>query len=217
MQSVNRSSPALSGAGGRRAWRLACSVAVAGLLVGSTAKLAVAACPWIVQPYAQSVPVASDTPTFDIVFDGLGQNSKVFYGFTVASLDLAWQLANDGVLPALDPDGRRLEMKATPNGAFAYQLAPDSIQPHTIYLVAADGVVQQLEKIDARIEPVRPVAMSQLMSRTRGGSDWSGPMPHRSLPGFEIAGVAEDARSSSSPVGATVAEVQICAYQVAMR
>jgi hypothetical protein len=190
---------------------------LAGLLVGSTAKLAVAACPWIVQPYADSVPVSSETPTFDIAFDGLGQSSKVFYGFTVASLDLAWQLANDGVLPALDPDGRRLQTKATPNGSFAYQLAPDSIEPHTIYLVAADGVVQQLEKIEARIEPVRPMALSQLMPRTRGGSDWAGPMPHRSLPGFEIAGVADSGSSSAGQIGATVAEVQICAYQVAMR
>jgi len=217
MQSVNSSFPPLSGAGGRRAWRLACTVAMAGLLVGSTAKLAVAACPWIVQPYADSVPVSSETPTFDIAFDGLGQSSKVFYGFTVASLDLAWQLANDGVLPALDPDGRRLQTKATPNGSFAYQLAPDSIEPHTIYLVAADGVVQQLEKIEARIEPVRPMALSQLMPRTRGGSDWAGPMPHRSLPGFEIAGVADSGSSSAGQIGATVAEVQICAYQVAMR
>ena len=217
MQSVNASSHPLSGAGGRRAWRLACTVAMAGLLVGSTARLAVAACPWIVQPYADSVPVSSETPTFDIAFDGLGQSSKVFYGFTVASLDLAWQLANDGVLPALDPDGRRLQTKATPNGSFAYQLAPDSIEPHTIYLVAADGVVQELEKIEARIEPVRPMALSQLMPRTRGGSDWAGPMPHRSLPGFEIAGVADSGSSSAGQIGATVAEVQICAYQVAMR
>jgi len=217
MQPVNSSSPPLSGAGGRRAWRLVCTVAVAGLLVGSTAKLAVAACPWIVQPYAQSAPVSSGTPTFDIVFDGLGQSSKVFYGFTVASLDLAWQLANDGVLPALDPDGRRLQTKATPNGSFAYQLAPDSIQPHTIYLVAADGVVQELEEIEARIEPVRPMALTQVMPRTRGGSDWSGPMPHRSLPGFEIAGVADSGRSSTGQIGAALAEVQICAYQVAMR
>ena len=217
MQPVNSSCPPLSGAGGRRAWRLACTVAVASLLVGSTAKVAVAACPWIVQPYAESVPVASETPTFDIVFDGLGQSSKVFYGFTVASLDLAWQLAKEGVLPALDPDGRRLEMTATAEGSVAYQLAPDSIEPHTIYLVAADGVVQQLEQIDARIEPVRPMALSQLMPRTRGGSDWSGPMPHRSLPGFEIAGVADRGRSSTSSLGAAVADVQICAYQVAMR
>jgi hypothetical protein len=192
-------------------------VAAAGLIVGGTANLAVAACPWIVQPYAQSVPVSSETPTFDIVFDGLGQSSKVFYGFTVASLDLAWQLTSDGVLPALDPDGRRLELKAAADGTVAYRLAPDSIKPHTIYLVAADGVVQQLEQIDARIEPVRPMALSQLMPRTRGASDWSGPMPRRSLPGFEIAGVADSGRGAAGQVGAAVADVQICAYQVAMR
>jgi hypothetical protein len=216
MQPVKSSFPPLSGAGGRRAWRLACSVAIAGLLVGSTAKLAVAACPWIVQPYAQSVPVASETPTFDIMFDGLGQSSKVFYGFTVASLDLAWQLANDRVLPALDPGGRRLEPKATAEGMVAYQLSADSIQPHTIYLVAADGVVPQLEQIDARIDPARPMALSQLFPRTRGGTDWSGPMPRRSLQGFEIAG-ADDTNGATGQIGAAVADVQICAYQVAMR
>jgi hypothetical protein len=217
MQPVNSSPPAPPGAGGRRAWRLACSVALASLVVGSTANVALAACPWIVQPYAQSVPVASETPTFDIVFDGLGQNSKVFYGFTVASLDLAWALAKDHVLPRLDPDGRRLEMKPTADGSVAYQLSSDSIQPHTIYLVAADGVVPQLEQIDARIEPMRPMALSQLMPRTRGGSDWSGPMPHRSLPGFEIAGGAGDVPSATGQIGAVVADVQICAYQVALR
>ena len=36
----------------------------------------------------------------------------------------------------------RLEMKATTDGTVAYQLSADSIQPHTIYLVAADGVVR---------------------------------------------------------------------------
>ena len=216
MQPLNPSPRAYPGDRARRAGRLACAVA-ASLIAGGTANLAAAACPWIVQPYAQSVPVSSDTPTFDIVFDGLGQSSKVFYGFTVASLDLAWQLANDGVLPALDPDGRRLEPKSTAEGTVAYQLAPDSIQPHTIYLVAADGVVQQLEQIDARIEPARPMALSQLMPRTRGGTDWSGPMPHRSLPGFEIAGAAEGETTATGAIGPAVADVQICAYQVAMR
>lgn len=217
MQPVNPLYPPLPGARARRARRLGCAVALASLLVGSTAKLAVAACPWIVQPYAQNVQVSSETPTFDIVFDGLGESSKVFYGFTVTSLDLAWQLTSDGALPPLDPDARRLELKPTPEGSIAYQLSPDSIQPHTIYLVAADGVVSQLEKIDARIEPVRPMALSQLMPRTRGGSDWSGPMPHRSLPGFEIASAEGSARSSASPIGSAVADVQICAYQVALR
>jgi hypothetical protein len=217
MQPLNSSSPAFPGEPGRRARRLACVAAAAGLLVGGTANLAAAACPWIVQPYAQSVPVSSETPTFDIVFDGLGQSSKVFYGFTVASLDLAWQLANDRVLPVLDPDGRPLEPKATAEGMVAYQLSPESIQPHTIYLVAADGVVPQLEQIDARIDPARPMALSQLFPRTRGGTDWSGPMPRRSLQGFEIAGAAGDQVGATGQIGTAVADVQICAYQVAMR
>ena len=195
--------------GRQHARRIACALATATALVGGTANLAAAACPWIVQPSGHNLTIASEAPAFDIVFDGLGQSSKVFYGFTVASLELAWQLANERALPALAPDGRPLEARATPQGTMAYQLAPDSIQPHTIYLVAAGSQVRELEQIDARIEPVRPLALSELLPKTRGGSDWSGPLPHRSLPGFEIAGVAERA----SPV---LADVQICAYQVAM-
>jgi hypothetical protein len=190
--------------------RLACALAVATALVGGMAQVASAACPWIVQPSGQSMAISSKAPpAFDIVFDGLGQSSKVFYGFTVASLDLAWQLANERVLPALDPDGRRLEVTVTPHGTTAYQLSPDSIQPHTIYLVAAGSLVRELEQIDARIEPARPLALSELLPKTRGGSDWSGPLPHRSLPGFEIAG-------ASDPAGPLLADLQICAYQVAM-
>jgi hypothetical protein len=196
-------------AGRQHARRIACALATATALVGGTANLAAAACPWIVQPSGQNLTIASEAPAFDIVFDGLGQSSKVFYGFTVASLELAWQLANERALPELAPDGRPLEARATPQGTIAYQLAPDSIQPHTIYLVAAGSLVRELEQIDARIEPARPLALSELLPKTRGGSDWSGPLPHRSLPGFEIAGVAERA----SPV---LADVQICAYQVAM-
>ena len=217
MQPLNPFTHALPADRGRRASRLACAVAAAGLIIAGTADLAAAACPWIVQPYAQTVAVSSETPTFDVVFDGLGESSKVFYGFTVASLDLAWQLANERMLPALDPGGRPLKAKTTPEGMVAYQLSPDSIQPHTIYLVAADGVVPQLEQIDARIEPARPMALSQLLPRTRGASDWSGPMPRRSLPGFEIAGVADSGRGAAGQVGAAVADVQICAYQMAMR
>jgi hypothetical protein len=187
-----------------------CVLAAATALVGGMAKVASAACPWIVQPSGQKMAISSEAPpAFDIVFDGLEQNSKVFYGFTVASLDLAWQLANEHVLPALAPDGRRLEATVTPGGTTAYQLSPDSIQPHTIYLVAAGSLVRELEQIDARIEPARPLALSQLLPKTRGGTDWSGPLPHRSLPGFEIAGANHEA-------GPELADVQICAYQVAM-
>jgi hypothetical protein len=194
----------------QRALRLACALAAATALVGGMAQVASAACPWIVQPSDQNLAISSEAPpAFDIVFDGLGQNSKVFYGFTVASLDLAWQLSNERVLPGLDPDGRRLEATPTPHGTTAYQLSPDSIQPHTIYLVAAESLVRELEQIEARIEPARPLALSQLLPKTRGGTDWSGPLPHRSLPGFEIASVNDQA---SPPL----VDVQICAYQVAM-
>ncbi|HSA80300.1 MAG TPA: hypothetical protein VLE23_05725 [Geminicoccaceae bacterium] len=188
-----------------------CGLAAATALLGGTTNVASAACPWIVQPAGQNMPISAEAPpAFDIVFDGLEEKSKVFYGFTVASLDLAWQLANERVLPALASDGRRLEVALTPHGTTAYLLSPDSIQPHTIYLVAAGSLVRELEQIDARIEPARPLALSQLMPRTRGGSDWSGPLPHRSLPGFEIAGANDQA-------GPALADVQICAYQVAMR
>ncbi|HEX5795974.1 MAG TPA: hypothetical protein VFY19_09040 [Geminicoccaceae bacterium] len=209
MQPLNPSPSAPPAHGGPSFRRAAGALALTAALVGGTAELAAAPCPWIVQPYTENAQVASSAPTFDIVFDGLGQSSKVFYGFTVASLDLAWQLANERTLPELAPDGRRLEARATPQGTIAYQLSPDSIQPHTIYLVAAGSLVRELEQIDARIEPARPLALSELMPKTRGGTDWSGPLPHRSLPGFEIAGVADRA----SPV---LADVQICAYQVAM-
>ena len=39
----------------------------------------------------------------------------------------------------------------------------------------------------------------------------------RSLPGFEIAGVADGGSSATGQIGTAVADVQICAYQVAMR
>jgi hypothetical protein len=211
MQSVTLAPPASRSAARQRVPRLACALAAATALLSGMAEVASAACPWIVQPSGQKMAISSEVPpVFDIVFDGLEQNSKVFYGFTVASLDLAWQLANERVLPALDPDGRRLEATVTPLGTTAYQLSPDSIQPHTIYLVAAGSQVRELEQIHARIEPARPFALSQLLPKTRGGTDWSGPLPHRSVPGFEIA-------SANNQAGLALADVQICAYQVALR
>jgi hypothetical protein len=211
MQSMTLAPPAPRPAARQRVLRLACALAAASAVAGGMASAAAAACPWIVQPAGQNMAVSSEAPpAFDIVFDGLEQSSKVFYGFTVASLDLAWQLANERVLPALAPNGRRLEVTLTPYGTTAYQLSPDSIQPHTIYLVAAGSLVRELEQIDARIEPARPLALSQLLPKTRGGTDWSGPLPHRSLPGFEIAGANDQG-------GLALADLQICAYQVAMR
>ena len=202
--------------------RVALALATATAIVTGMARLASAACPWIVQPEAETVAAdGTATPTFDIVFDGLDQSSKIFYGFTVASLDLAWQLASQGALPPLKADARPLEPKITATGATAYRLAADSIQPSTIYLVAADRVVRELEQIDARIEPARPMAVSELMPqlrpKTRGGTDWSGPLPRRSLPGFEIASAERTPIGPKAPegIGHQTAAVQICAYQVA--
>lgn len=67
--------------------------------------------------------------------------------------------------------------------------------------------VPELEEIGPRIEPERPLAISQLALRTCGGTDQSGPLPHRSVPGFLIA----DAGDEGGP------NLQICAYQVALR
>lgn len=162
-------------------------------------------CPWIVQPAAHDEIVSSE-PAYEIMFEGLGLNVDTFYGFSVTSIDLAWQLAEQSNLPDLTADARRLESLETRLGTF-YRMAPDSIDPPTIYLVAARVPVDELEDIEARIEPSRTRAISHLAMRARGGSDQSGPLPHRSVPGVLIA----DASSEATP------ELQICAYQVAMR
>ncbi len=224
MHSVSVSAVARCALRPRDVLRVALALTTATAIVTGMARLASAACPWIVQPEAQTVAAnGTATPVFDIVFDGLDQSSKIFYGFTVASLDLAWQLAKQGALPPLKANARRLEPKLTPEGAIAYQVAPDTIRPNTIYLVAADRVVHELEQIEARIEPARPMAVSELMPqlqpRTRGGTDWSGPLPRRSVPGFEIAGAERTAAAAGVPegIGPVAAAVQICAYQVATR
>jgi hypothetical protein len=217
MQSVTSSTVARPTRRRRGAFRIAAALGVVTAIVPATIGTAAADCPWIVQPTADSRQVASATPVFDIAFDGLWQTSKVFYGFTVTSLDLAWQLTNQHALPALRSDARKLEAKTTPEGATAYQLASDSIEPRTIYLVAAAGVIDALEQIGARIEPARPMALSQLTPRTRGGSDWSGPLPPRSLPGVEISGPVGPTTGAAEQTGPMVADVQICAYQVSLR
>ncbi len=225
MQSLSTSAVAQRRDRPRGALQAALALAMATAIVTGMAPLAAAGCPWIVQPETQTVAADAgadaDAPSaYDIVFDGLDQRSKLFYGFTVASLDLAWQLANHGVLPPAMADARRLQPRLTPYGTVAYQLAPDTIRPHTIYLVAADKVVRELEQLQARIEPARPMAVSELMPqlqpKTRGGSDWSGPLPRRSLPGFEIAGAERTptAAAGSEGIGPVAADIQICAYQV---
>jgi hypothetical protein len=180
---------------------------MAGALAAMSPSLAAAegSCPWIVQPAANRETRAAEE-AYEIMFEGLDLEVSAFYGFSVTSMDLAWQLAKGRTLPELKEDARRLESIETQIGT-VFRLAPDTIEPHIIYLVASETRLDELEKIGARIEPSRQLAISELAMRTRGGSDQSGPLPHRSVPGVLIA----DASTASAP------EVQICAYQVAMR
>ena len=179
---------------------------------GAVNDASAAPCPWIVQPHREPIGAGpldekAKQAAFDILFDGLAHEVGAFYGFSVTSTDLAWEIADENALPDLSAGARRLQPTKTPLGTLAYRLAPDTVEPHTIYLVTARSPVDELEEIGARIEPDRPLAISQLAMRTRGGSDQSGPLPHRSLPGFLIA----DADGAQGP------DLQICAYQVAVR
>ena len=196
----------------RSRWQpTAAGIGLSILLTAAGAPAASAACPWIVQPHADS-----DSVAFDIVFDGPAESAQVFYGFTVADIDLAWRLNEDGELPDLAPDARPLLSRQSAEGSAIYSLAPDTIEPHTLYLVAASDAVDKLDAVDARFEPSRPVAVSYIF---RGASDMSGPLPHRSMPGVEIKS-AESAGAGAVALdvaAATRDAVQICAYQVAMR
>lgn len=196
MQPLSRNAPP------RRAAALA-----AGALLAGVASPAAAACPWIVQPYVAEVsfatPETDAPPAYEIMFSG--DDVAAFYAFSVAAADLAWELADGGAaLPELGDGARALAPQPTPIGTTVYELAPDTVEPATIYLVAAGAPVERLERIGAGIEPDRPVAVA---GRVRGGSDQSGPLPRRTVPGFEIA----DAAPGQG------ADMQICAYQVAAR
>jgi hypothetical protein len=218
--------PLSSPNGARRAPRpprplsTALALAIAAALTGGIGQAAAAGCPWMVLPASQATLLGgAEPPAFDIVFDGPGRRDQVFYGFTVASLDLAWQLA-ERRLPELQADGRRLEPKASGDGFTAYQLAADTIQPHTIYLVAASSEIAALEEIDARIEPLAPIAVSQLP--VRGAGPFAGPLPP-AVEGFEVAAAEAPPASANGTAEATrrpetmLANWQLCAYEVALR
>lgn len=237
---------------GRKTFLSAVAVA-AGLMIG-TLSPAAAACPWIVQTHFDSEHRASDKTLVNIVFDGLSGQEHYFYGFTVTDIDLAWDLSapSDGTMVDLGPHGRSLAVLETETGK-AFELSSESIEPHTVYLVAASSPVGELEKIEAAIEPSLPFAVSY--AHTRGATDVSGPLPTRSLPGIEIRSSKApevdrwltelqerglDSEPSSSDEERDLAadlptedgielamdlgdkggirhDVQICAYQVAMR
>ena len=202
----------------RRMPRFAAALLTAAVLSASAATPGAAECPWLVQPFVEGPTYAAQPTAYDILFEGLDPRAKVFYGFTVASDTLAWQLAKAATLPEMERDARRLEPISLSNGAMAYELAPDSVEPHTIYLVTANTVIDELERVDARIDPGRTVAISQLLPKTRGATDLSGPLPRRSLPGFEIiSATPETTGRGIDRMRAEMPSVQICAYQVAMR
>lgn len=224
--------------------------AVAGLMIG-TLNPAAADCPWIVQPHVDGKQRISNQTLVNIVFDGMDHQEQFFYGFTVADIALAWHLSSDDILTDIGPHGRSLNMMETHVGP-AFEVSADSIEPHTVYLVAATAPVGELEAMAASIEPSRPFTVSD--ARTRGATDVSGPLPTRSLPGIEIRsssirdefehqlrpndrslGDDRDQVDSLRGIETTLAvtnndlalgledassiwhDVQICAYQVAMR
>ena len=234
-----------------RGWREARSVAIActaaaGLIV-ATSGHALAECPWIVQPHFDDQGGVDDKTLVNIIFDGLSEQASYLYGFTVTDLDLAWTLSSQGGFSDLGPHGRALDVTKTDYGR-AFQLSNDSLEPHTVYLVAARSPVDELEHIDAAIEPSQPIKVS---FKTRGATDFSGPLPRRSLPGVEIRASksrdevgqwlamlerheqrGRDRMGSETTLVANGADaalvggrdgddirhdVQICAYQVAMR
>lgn len=146
---------------------------------------ALAACPWIVQTHFDGDHQASEKTRVNIVFDGRDDQESHFYGFTVTDIDLAWDLSapGDGTIIDLEPHGRALDVMETITGP-AFEISPESIEPHTVYLVAARSPVEELDRLEAAIEPSRPFNVSY--AKTRGATDVSGPLPVRSLPGIEI-------------------------------
>jgi hypothetical protein len=199
-------------------------------------------CPWIVQPHLEASGGSADKTLVNIVYDGLVSEEQHFYGFTVTDIDLAWQLAGQETLPKLGPHGRPLMTKETEFGQ-AFGVDVETIKPHTVYLVAARAPVDDLEDMQAAITPSLPFAVSQYI--TRGATDVTGPMPTMSLLGVEIRAFSSEsdvdrwlslrAQDMQTPSDGADGEektetvvaarddsgdrndVQICAYQVAMR
>jgi hypothetical protein len=171
-------------------------------------------CPWIVQP-SEALAAGEALPSYDIVFTG-PMGTSAFYGFTVDDHELAWQLSEAGRMPDLSVHGQALEAVELEDRV-AYRPALKSVVPRTLYLVAASGVVSELERIDARIEPDRPVTVG---FRTRGATDMSGSLPHRSMPGIEIRSASADNEAPGRNDRITAAAddgIQLCAYLVAWR
>lgn len=167
-------------------------------------------CPWVVQPNEPIVGLGAETATYEIMFTGL-EDREILYGFTVTDHQLALKLTREGKLTDLTASAEPLAL-IEQDEAIVYQLSADSILPKTIYLAVATSRVDELEQIDARIEPPRPVSVGML---TRGASDHTGPLPHRSVPGIEIIAMPAEVDRLLSPISDT--GIQLCAYQVSWR
>ena len=177
----------------------------------TTSEKEASGCPWIVQPDEPLFGLGSDIATYEILFAG-NTTDAIFYGFTVADQGLAQQLTNDGEIPDLEKNGRSLKTVKR-EGLTVYQVSSDSISPRTIYLLTAATAMLPLERIDARIDPARPIAVGL---RTRGATDFNGPLPRRTVPGREIlASSSEDVVEDRSIVVSSLGpDFQLCAYQV---
>jgi hypothetical protein len=195
-------------------WLLAGAALLLALAAGADQAQAGPACPWQVQPHLDDAAGRDAAIDYDIVLDGAAPWATAFYGFTVTEVEAAWRLVAEPAMPDLTAQGRPLEAVTTPAGGLAYRIAPDTLAPPTIYLVAARGPIAALEAIDAGLEPAKPVTVSL---RSRGGSDVSGPLPHLSLPGVEVKTAAGGAAPRLAALTADDLVWQICAYQVAFR
>lgn len=178
MRTLMRMKQQLAGGKARPAmgWLLALGVTVGWSTTAS------AECPWIVQPHVDRGSESKQT-FVNIIFDGLDDQRRHFYGFTITDADFAWSLTTYGTLSDLRPNSRPLLMVETARGP-AFELSAESLKPHAVYLVAANAPVSELEQLNAAIEPSEPFHMSYIT--TRGATDISGPLPSRSLPGVEI-------------------------------
>lgn len=200
-------------------------IALFGLIAAMTANVSISdlnaaeesqpACPWIVQPDEPIFGLGANNAAYEILFDGRTTDT-IFYGFTVADRHLAQQLSDRDKIPDLRRDGRSLKTVEREGMTAAYRVSTDSILPRTIYLLTAATAMPELEQIDARIDPARPIAVGL---RTRGATDLSGPMPRRTVPGVEILASSsqrpdETVENRSIILSSFDQDFQLCAYQV---
>ena len=167
-------------------------------------------CPWVVIADEPLVGLGSNAATYEIAFTGL-EDREVLYGFTLTDKQLALQLARRGKLEDMAAGAEPLQLIER-DDSLVYQVSADSVLPRTIYLVVALDTVDELEQIDARIEPSRAVSVAGI---TRGGTDHTGPLPHRSVPGREVIAMPTETNGLLSTVAHD--SIQLCAYQVSYR